>query len=1518
MTREEFISQMGYSDNSPLKNEDSLDIKTGENGIIDMTNTGTPLMANGKYLPPYSGHHQFQPNSTVTEIPVRKQGGALPKFSHHGEFIRKGLTLTKNIPKSTWNGGRTLQNVGQLDNINFNSGTKLNFEFNPKFTNYLEWNKYMENYIPGVSPPFQGSTVQLRSLMTNNGLMGQTNNHGNISVNAITNYVNNLGSKGNLGFSAVADKGILQTSIDDLTLKHNLTGKSKIPLALFETEVSNNMLKFKPRIVGRYADVGLDYRGLGYPLLQSSKHHVQNRTQYVNQGYDADIMPDRNVLSPEPGWDVPRYVQKFDGIINSGTILWQPDTEANLVLGDPLNVGHFSEEFGPTYGHTRFFVEASQPRLAYQSESQSDPFQKNPDRQIYQALHGKKQWVNGEHVPNENYPGTIKLKEEYEVLINEVNSGNIKPYTVKAGQKHLLGSTETYPVDVTYGQNKILPFETWKKNPFTHRDPANMAMTFSTPEGSPITHKNATDYIEYQIAKGPDINPETGNYMLPGASVNDLTAGYHFDVTVGNYVQKNMTKWFPQLQDNAKRVIIPGDKEYPSVGEIANKVRGDKDIIYETYLENMYGNYIESTGPAGEEIRKLNMRILRGEKNIAGIQAYMDKQDPNVLAQMRALDRNFDTRLFGECTRWAANNNFNQLRFPTQLTEAIIQSYPNLSGEAGNGLNDFLSNPWTEINVAEYDKHVIDFFQGNTYGGHTTVAKKYGPFVYIPPEVNTLYSGDGRSNDHQFLADPANQKVVENFTIPMNKDEIPKNLIGHWKNYHIQNQGDGNSTLTVREEAYTIRNSRWGWNTDVNHIRVPTDQVGTLKGGVYHVKDDGSWEYIGAKGAESTSQYMGALRDQSHQSLTPEAKVFKYENYDKEYHGILKRHSEAEFKKKLYSVFGKDYPYQIVTDSKGNQWYHVDVPEGFKWNHQAQEFRAYMKGGEMKNGTFLPKAQNGVETGVDYSNTEKVTIDGKTYYQYNIQKGDTKSGISNKFGLWNDELILNSINSKYGKSDDYSNYNKNVNRMWAGDNILVGGPEFEPHVTYNNDRNTYINSFSDIPEDQLWSTIIALGHLETGNQVKYTKPKDRKYITGVDIDEFGKAIPGGLYETDNAPFTGTYESGIMNAYGHVSSANALGRFGIKQEHLDKYALDVLGYEKGDDFKKKYLASKTDQQKLMKYLVTDIYPTELSKLRHFYNTSTSQYSDFQLLAALHRGGYPNVEEQLEAGEFSTDAVSGDISIGGYVDKVSRFLNPKVDVSEAPFFMQTQGLHKPYSKIPTYKFGGATGILKPQMTHEVIGDMLDNGAFLPKFKQGVETSIDGIMGKYTIKKDYDSNRMLPYIEYKTPNEELKNNRVYYDKDDLEGVDDFNIIDVYTQDSHQDREHSRIKEIIDKYRRKIKLSDMEMNYMDHLGLLFTSSKVEQVDTKKKGVRRSGADIGLEELNTRKDLFNKSDGNSYGISLSNQIELYDGYINNKAEGHIFSDKIEKIYDRLNSLYYNDAKGSKMTVLDYMKSLNN
>jgi hypothetical protein len=64
----DYNSQMGYRDDSPFRNKSSMDIYTPD-GTIDMSNTGMPLIANGQYLPPYSGTHQFNTN-VVTEEPL--------------------------------------------------------------------------------------------------------------------------------------------------------------------------------------------------------------------------------------------------------------------------------------------------------------------------------------------------------------------------------------------------------------------------------------------------------------------------------------------------------------------------------------------------------------------------------------------------------------------------------------------------------------------------------------------------------------------------------------------------------------------------------------------------------------------------------------------------------------------------------------------------------------------------------------------------------------------------------------------------------------------------------------------------------------------------------------------------------------------------------------------------------------------------------------------------------------------------------------------------------------------------------------------------------------------------------------------------------------------------------------------------------------------------------------------------------------------------------------------------------
>jgi hypothetical protein len=72
----DYVSKMGYRDDSPFNKRKSITINT-QDGSIDMSNTGQPLIANGKYLPPYSGIHQFDTNEVIeTKLDQAKKGGS--------------------------------------------------------------------------------------------------------------------------------------------------------------------------------------------------------------------------------------------------------------------------------------------------------------------------------------------------------------------------------------------------------------------------------------------------------------------------------------------------------------------------------------------------------------------------------------------------------------------------------------------------------------------------------------------------------------------------------------------------------------------------------------------------------------------------------------------------------------------------------------------------------------------------------------------------------------------------------------------------------------------------------------------------------------------------------------------------------------------------------------------------------------------------------------------------------------------------------------------------------------------------------------------------------------------------------------------------------------------------------------------------------------------------------------------------------------------------------------------------
>ena len=76
MNTKQHISKMGYRDDSPYRGRESININT-PSGIIDMSQTGIPIFANGVLLPPYSGQHNMG-TTNVTEIPAVQRGGQLP------------------------------------------------------------------------------------------------------------------------------------------------------------------------------------------------------------------------------------------------------------------------------------------------------------------------------------------------------------------------------------------------------------------------------------------------------------------------------------------------------------------------------------------------------------------------------------------------------------------------------------------------------------------------------------------------------------------------------------------------------------------------------------------------------------------------------------------------------------------------------------------------------------------------------------------------------------------------------------------------------------------------------------------------------------------------------------------------------------------------------------------------------------------------------------------------------------------------------------------------------------------------------------------------------------------------------------------------------------------------------------------------------------------------------------------------------------------------------------------------
>jgi hypothetical protein len=157
----DYISKMGYRDDSPFRDNPYNDIYT-PNGIIDMSQTGIPLFANGQYLPPYSGMHDMG-TENVREIPVAKKGGqkGLRQFTSKNiqtslnDIMQRNTTLFGSSGKKRYKpdlnykyGGWLDQYQGgdQVNTSNWKKSSKDSFNLYNRGEEMVKWAKENPNF----------------------------------------------------------------------------------------------------------------------------------------------------------------------------------------------------------------------------------------------------------------------------------------------------------------------------------------------------------------------------------------------------------------------------------------------------------------------------------------------------------------------------------------------------------------------------------------------------------------------------------------------------------------------------------------------------------------------------------------------------------------------------------------------------------------------------------------------------------------------------------------------------------------------------------------------------------------------------------------------------------------------------------------------------------------------------------------------------------------------------------------------------------------------------------------------------------------------------------------------------------------------------------------------------------------------------------------------------------------------------------------------------------------------------
>ena len=115
--REDYISKMGYRDDSPFNDKPFIDINT-PNGIIDMSKSGRTLRAtdsqgNTKVLKPYSGQHQFAPGIVREEL-IEDAYEDVELTDEEIKELRDGGYVVEELPKAQ--NGKFRPNLPEIAN----------------------------------------------------------------------------------------------------------------------------------------------------------------------------------------------------------------------------------------------------------------------------------------------------------------------------------------------------------------------------------------------------------------------------------------------------------------------------------------------------------------------------------------------------------------------------------------------------------------------------------------------------------------------------------------------------------------------------------------------------------------------------------------------------------------------------------------------------------------------------------------------------------------------------------------------------------------------------------------------------------------------------------------------------------------------------------------------------------------------------------------------------------------------------------------------------------------------------------------------------------------------------------------------------------------------------------------------------------------------------------------------------------------------------------------------------------